>query len=84
MSDLKGGYLPDWDGQYDSHVWVRGVWITLRADAAAYRRMRTCDYGWDVGNLHVIDYRLWLADIPIRRFAEFPQSLHHSHADWSR
>lgn len=42
------------------------------------------DYGFDVGNLHVIDYRLWLADIPIRRFTESSRTLHTSPADWSR
>lgn len=42
------------------------------------------EYSQDVGNLHVIDYRLWLAALPIRRpFAESPRSLRFSAADWS-
>lgn len=47
----------------------------------------THNYGQDVGNLHVIDYRLWLADLPIRRswpgLAD-PRSLRISPADWTR
>lgn len=36
-------------------------------DAHLRQWHNTHDYGWDVGNLHVIDYHLWLADLPIRR-----------------
>ncbi len=42
------------------------------------------DYGWDVGTTHVIDYYLWLADLPIRRFAESSRTFRFSPADWSR
>jgi hypothetical protein len=53
-------------------------------------------YGWDAGKrtcghnyghqfaLHVIDYRLWLADLPIRRMPPIPSYLRFSPADWSR
>lgn len=43
----------------------------------------TCEYSQDVGNLHVIDYRLWLADLPIRRYAEHPRSLRFTD-NWTR
>jgi hypothetical protein len=42
------------------------------------------NYGQDVGNLHVIDYRLWLADLPIRRPIPESPHLRFSPADWSR
>lgn len=46
---------------------------------------RAFDYAQDVGNLHVIDYRLWLAELPIRRpGCESPRSLRFSPADWTR
>ena len=43
----------------------------------------TCEYSQDVGNLHVIDYRLWLADLPIRRLGTDPRSLHFTD-NWTR
>lgn len=43
-----------------------------------------CDYAQDVGNLHVIDYRLWLAELPIRRpGCEAPRSLRFTD-NWTR
>jgi len=44
------------------------------------------DYGQDVGSLHVIDYRLWLAALPIRKPwpGPPPSHLRFSPADWSR
>lgn len=48
-----------------------------------YRMIEFCDYGQDVGNLHVIDYRLWLADLPIRRLGASPRSLHFTD-NWTR
>lgn len=41
------------------------------------------DYGFDIFTLHVIDWHLWLADIPFRRGLAIPH-LHISPADWSR
>lgn len=60
--------------------------ITRRTSIATLGPMIfTCDYSQDVGNLHVIDYRLWLAELPIRRpGCEAPRSLRFTAADWSR
>jgi len=77
-----GGRLID-DGQYNHHVWAYRWHITADLDALAYRRLRTHDYGFDVGNLHAIDYRLWLADLPIRRLGVSPRSLHFTD-NWTR
>ena len=46
----------------------------------------TCDYGQDVGNLHVIDYTLhlvWSVILPWPAI-ESPRHLRLSPADWSR
>ncbi len=46
----------------------------------------TCDYGQDVGNLHVIDFIIHREGLDKLRHlprAECPRSLHHSPADWS-
>jgi len=42
-----------------------------------------CDYSHQFA-LHVIDWHLWLADLPIRRYAEHGRALYFSPADWSR
>ena len=55
-----------------------------RSEFPATARPVAADYHQDVGNLHVIDWRLWLADLPIRRHAESSRSLRFSPADWSR
>ena len=52
--------------------------------AASSTARITHDYGWDVGNLHAIDYRLWLAELPIRRpGCEAPRSLRFTD-NWTR
>lgn len=45
-----------------------------------------CDYGFDVGNLHVIDYYLARGGLISTPWpgTECPYSLHRSPADWSR
>lgn len=58
--------------------------IRFTSIATLHGMIFTCDYGFDVGNLHVIDYHLWLADLPIRRYVESPRSLRTSPADWSQ